>query len=105
DISRSRISQLIAEGAVTGPDGATRAPAQKVRAGDCYRLLLPQEADALPNPEPIPLSILFEDPHLIVVDKPPGMVVHPAPGAGSGTLVNALLAHCGEGIQDVGDPA
>lgn len=104
DISRSRISQLIAEGAVAGPEGATLVPAQKVRAGDCYRLLLPQEADALPLPEAIPLSIIFEDAHLIVVDKPPGMVVHPAPGAESGTLVNALLAHCGEGIQDVGDP-
>ena len=105
DISRSRISQIIAGGAVTGPRNATLAPAQKVRAGDCYRLLLPQEAGPLPGPEPIPLSVLFEDEDLIVIDKPPGMVVHPAPGAERGTLVNALLAHCGEGLRNVGDPA
>lgn len=105
EISRSRISQLITEGAVTGPPGMTLAPARKVGAGECYRLLLPQEADALPLPEPIPLSIIFEDAHLIIVDKPAGMVVHPAPGAESGTLVNALLAHCGESIRNVGDPA
>lgn len=103
-LSRSRITRLIADGAVTGSEGESPAGARKARAGDCYQLALPPVIGGLPLPEPIPLSIIFEDPHLLVVDKPPGMVVHPAPGAESGTLVNALLAHCGESIADVGDP-
>ena len=102
-LSRSRIGQLIAAGALTGPDGATVAePARKVKAGERYRLALPPPADPEPRPEAIPLAIAYEDEHLIVVDKPAGMVVHPAPGAETGTLVNALLAHCGASLQGIG---
>jgi 23S rRNA pseudouridine1911/1915/1917 synthase len=102
-LSRSRIGQLIAAGALTGPDGATVAePARKVKAGERYRLAVPPPADPEPRPEPIPLAIACEDEHLIVVDKPAGMVVHPAPGAETGTLVNALLAHCGESLKGIG---
>lgn len=110
-LSRSRIGRLIAEGAVESigegaPEarGATvRDPARKAQAGEAYRLTLPPPADLVPRPEPIPLAIAFEDDHLVVVDKPAGMVVHPAPGAESGTLVNALLAHCGETLPVTGD--
>ena len=102
-LSRSRIGQLMADGAVAGPDGTTVAePARKVKPGERYWLMLPPAADPEPQPEPIPLAIAYEDPHLIVVDKPAGMVVHPAPGAETGTLVNALLAHCGEGLTGIG---
>lgn len=105
EISRSRITQLIIAGAVTGPGDRAPAPAQKARSGDHYQLLLPPRPPAEPRPEAIPLSIIFEDRELIVVDKPAGMVVHPAPGAESGTLVNALLAHCGPEISQIGDPS
>ena len=102
-LSRSRIGQLTAAGAVAGPDGATVTdPARKVKPGERYRLAMPPAADPEPRPEAIPLSIAYEDEHLIVVDKPAGMVVHPAPGAETGTLVNALLAHCGKSLAGIG---
>jgi 23S rRNA pseudouridine1911/1915/1917 synthase len=102
-LSRSRIVQLIGAGALTGPDGATVAePAGKVKPGERYRLVLPPATDPEPRPEAIPLAVAYEDAHLIVVDKPAGMVVHPAPGAETGTLVNALLAHCGESLLGIG---
>lgn len=102
-LSRSRIGALIAAGAVAGPDGATLAEAaRKVKPGERYLLALPPAADPEPRPEPIPLSIAHEDDHLIVVDKAAGMVVHPAPGAETGTLVNALLAHCGGSLTGIG---
>jgi 23S rRNA pseudouridine1911/1915/1917 synthase len=102
-LSRSRIGQLINEGALAGPDGATlKEPARKVKPGERYWLALPPTVHAEPLPEPIPLAIAYEDEHLIVVDKPAGMVVHPAPGAETGTLVNALLAHCGESLTGIG---
>ena len=102
-LSRSRIARLIEEGAVTDPAGRTVAePRRKVKPGERYRLALPEPAPAAPAAEAIPLSILHEDADLLVVDKPAGMVVHPAPGAGSGTLVNALLAHCGDTLPGIG---
>ena len=101
-LSRSRIGQLIAGGAVAGPKGTLTEPARKAGAGERYRLTLPPVVDAEPRPEDIPLSIAWEDEHLVVVDKPAGMVVHPAPGAETGTLVNALLAHCGAGLTGIG---
>lgn len=103
-LSRSRIGHLIAAGAVQGPHGPVTDQARKARAGECYRLTLPPPVDIQPRPEAIPLNIAWEDEHLIIVDKPSGMVVHPAPGAETGTLVNALLAHCGEGLTRIGDP-
>ena len=99
-LSRSRLQALIAEGAVSraGPGGAPGEPVTnhkgRVKAGEAYCVVPPPPAPAEPAAEDIPLSVLYEDGHLIVVDKPAGMVVHPAPGAESGTLVNALLHHC-----------
>lgn len=101
-LSRSRIGQLIAEGAVFDAEGVVMTPRRKSRMGERYGLALPPPVDIEPQPEPIPLSVAFEDEHLIVVDKPAGMVVHPAPGWPSGTLVNALLAHCGDGLTGIG---
>ncbi|MGG7565998.1 RluA family pseudouridine synthase [Rhodovulum sp. DZ06] len=99
-LSRSRLQALIAEGAVSraGPDGGPGEVVTnhkgRVKAGEAYCVLPPPPAPAEPAAEDIPLSVLYEDKHLVVVDKPAGMVVHPAPGAESGTLVNALLHHC-----------
>lgn len=101
--SRSRIAQAIADNAVTDPSGSVVTDAKrKVKAGESFVLVLPAPAPATPQPEAIPLSVLFEDSDLIVVDKPAGMVVHPAPGAETGTLVNALLAHCGDSLTGIG---
>ena len=102
-LSRSRISRLIAEGCLRGPDGGTlEDPARKVKPGLEVALTLPSPVDAEPAPEAIPLDIVHEDRDLIVVNKPAGMVVHPAPGAETGTLVNALLAHCGRELAGIG---
>jgi len=102
-LSRSRLARLIAEGAVAGPGGVTVSePRRKVKAGETFAVALPAPGPALPEAEAIPLDIVFEDDHLIVVDKPAGMVVHPAPGSPAGTLVNALLAHCGQSLAGIG---
>jgi 23S rRNA pseudouridine1911/1915/1917 synthase len=77
-------------------------PAEPARAGSTYVLMLPEPAPAAPRPQAIPFPILFEDRDLIVLDKPAGLVVHPAPGNPDGTLVNALLAHCGPGFTGIG---
>lgn len=92
DLSRSRIQKLISEGAVRlGGSPAKRA--HVVRAGDEVDVEVPEPRAASIEPQDIPLSILHEDEHLIAIDKPPGIVVHPSPGHDSGTLVNALLHH------------
>ncbi|HEX3984540.1 MAG TPA: RluA family pseudouridine synthase, partial [Acidisoma sp.] len=75
---------------------------EPVQAGAAYALTIPEAAPATPQPENIPLSVLYEDSDLIVIDKPAGLVVHPAPGNYEGTLVNALLAHCGESLTGIG---
>ncbi len=93
DLSRSRIQALIRAGHIT-LNGQTFKEHRKTRAGDAIRVLVPPPADAVPRPEPIPLELLYEDADLIVVNKPAGLVVHPAAGHPSGTLVNALLQHC-----------
>jgi 23S rRNA pseudouridine1911/1915/1917 synthase len=77
-------------------------PAEPARAGSIYTLMLPEPAPAAPRPQVIPFPILFEDRDLIVLDKPAGLVVHPAAGNPDGTLVNALLAHCGPGFTGIG---
>ncbi len=100
--SRSRLTTLIRDGAVS-LDGATVTDARaKVKSGAVYVLTVPDAIGAEPEPEAIPLSIVFEDAHLVVIDKPAGMVVHPAPGAERGTLVNALLHHCGDTLSGIG---
>ena len=104
EISRARLQALIAEGALSFAGQAVTDGSRKAQAGD-YRLLMPPPTPAEPEPEAIPLSVLFEDAHLIVVDKPAGMAAHPAPGCESGTLVNALLHHCGASLSGVGGVA
>jgi 23S rRNA pseudouridine1911/1915/1917 synthase len=102
-LSRSRIAQLLAEEAVTDGAGETVGDAKrKVKTGETFALDIPPPLPIDPEPEDIPLTILHEDADLIVVDKPAGMVVHPAPGAETGTLVNALLHHCGAGLTGIG---
>jgi len=104
-MSRSRLRTLIEDGRVTANGAAATDPSAKVVAGAVYVIDPPPPADAEPKPEAIPLDILFEDKHLIVIDKPPGMVVHPAAGQESGTLVNALLHHCGASLTGIGGVA
>ena len=94
-MSRSRIQQLIGAGHVTIGGKAVKG-SRRVREGETIALSIPPPRSARIAPEALPLNVLFEDAHLLVVDKPPGMVVHPAPGHASGTLVNAVLARCPE---------
>jgi 23S rRNA pseudouridine1911/1915/1917 synthase len=101
-ISRSRVKTLIDEGRLRGAGGLVTQPAEPVRAGATYILDLPAATAATPLPQAIPFPILYEDDDLIVLDKPAGLVVHPAPGNLDGTLVNALLAHCGPGFTGIG---
>jgi 23S rRNA pseudouridine1911/1915/1917 synthase len=92
DLSRSRIQKLIDEGAAR-VGGATARRSRVVKAGDEVSIEVPEPRRASLEAEDIPLAILYEDEHLLAIDKPPGLVVHPAPGHSSGTLVNALLHH------------
>lgn len=102
NLSRSRLAKLIAEGAVTrGGEALTDAKA-KVTEGEVIEITVPVAEETHMLPEAIPLEVVWEDHDLIVVNKPAGMVVHPAPGTPSGTLVNALLAHCGDDLSGVG---
>ncbi len=102
EISRSRFKDLIKQGHVTIGQQETRAPNYRMSAGDEVTAILPPPEDPVPKAENIPLDIAFEDEHLIVVDKPAGLVVHPAAGNWSGTLVNALIAHCGDSLSGIG---
>ena len=101
-LSRSRLMRMIAEGAVSRGGVAVEDPKAKVAAGDVFVLRLDEAVDLEAVAEDIPLSVVWEDSDLIVIDKPVGMVVHPAPGTPSGTLVNALLHHCGDTLSGVG---
>jgi 23S rRNA pseudouridine1911/1915/1917 synthase len=101
-LSRSRLARLIAEGAVTKDGIAVTDVKAKAVAGETYVLALPPAEDSPIGAEAIPLVVVYEDAELIVIDKPAGMVVHPAPGSKSGTLVNALIAHCGDTLSGVG---
>jgi 23S rRNA pseudouridine1911/1915/1917 synthase len=98
--SRSQLKRLIDEGRCR-VNGLEARPARRLRAGDAVSLTVPPPVPAEAQPEEIALVVLYEDDELIVIDKPPGMVMHPAAGHGHGTLVNALLAHC-PGIAGVG---
>lgn len=101
-LSRTRLMKMIADGAVFRAGEALTDPKIRVEDGEVITLFLdpPLSVDTLA--EDIPLTVVYEDDHLIVVDKPVGMVVHPAPGTPSGTLVNALLAHCGDTLSGIG---
>jgi 23S rRNA pseudouridine1911/1915/1917 synthase len=93
-ISRNRIQSMIKEG-LARVDGKIEKPGYKVKLGESITLELPEKKVHEVLPEPIPLYVIYEDPHIIVLNKPPGLVVHPAPGNYTGTLVNALLYHYG----------
>ena len=102
-LSRSRLQALIEEGAVTRVgDGGLVAGRTSVKAGDVYRIALAPPRPAEPVGEDIALTIVHEDRDLIVIDKPAGLVVHPAAGHETGTLVNALIAHCGDSLSGIG---
>lgn len=104
-LSRSRLKALIEAGAVFRNGTPENDPAAALKAGDVIRVDLPPLEPAAPAGEDIALVVLYEDDDLIVIDKPAGMTVHPAPGAPSGTLVNALIAHCGASLSGVGGVA
>jgi 23S rRNA pseudouridine1911/1915/1917 synthase len=101
-LSRTRLGRLIADGAVSVDGAVLTDPKARIEAGSVVTISVEEAQDSHILPEDIPLEVVFEDPDLIVVNKPAGMVVHPAPGTPSGTLVNALLAHCGETLSGVG---
>jgi len=103
-LSRARLQALLAEGAVRR-DGQPVAGGSAKAAPGLYTVTLPPVAPADPQPEAIPLTVLFEDADLIVIDKPAGMAAHPAPGSETGTLVNALLHHCGDSLSGIGGVA
>ncbi|MDX1541572.1 MAG: RluA family pseudouridine synthase [Geminicoccaceae bacterium] len=105
-LSRSRIHALLAAGEIRESSGAAApAPSNRVRPGQRFVVHLPAPAAALPEPEARPLEVVFEDEHLLVLAKPAGLVVHPAPGHAAGTLVNALLAHCAGSLSGIGGVA
>lgn len=100
--SRSRVQALIKTGRVNGAGGTLVDPGLKVKPGLEVVVAVPEPEPAQPEAESLPLTIVYEDAHLIVIDKPAGLVVHPAAGHATGTLVNALLAHCGDSLSGIG---
>ena len=102
NLSRSRLKALILAGSVTVKGAPVRDPAYHVTAGDTITIDVPQAVPPEPKGEDIALDIMFEDDDIIVIDKPKGLVVHPAAGHETGTLVNALIAHCGESLSGIG---
>lgn len=101
-LTRTRIQTLIDEKKLFCCDKIIPLASHKVRAGEIYTLTIPTPENAIPLAENIPLAILYEDADLLVLNKPAGMVVHPAPGHHQSTLVNALLAHCKESLSGIG---
>lgn len=104
-LSRERLKVLINAGQVTSDGGAVRDPSRRSRAGERFAVAVPAPAPAHNEAQDIPLVVAFEDEHLIVVDKPAGLVVHPAAGNLDGTLVNALLHYCGGSLSGIGGVA
>jgi 23S rRNA pseudouridine1911/1915/1917 synthase len=102
DLSRARVRGLIEKGHVSGARATILEPDYRVKPAEIFHINVPEAEPAEPQPENIPLTVLYEDDALIVIDKPVGLVVHPAAGHWSGTLVNALLAHCGESLSGIG---
>ncbi len=101
-LTRSRLKRLIEEGRLTVDGAPVTEASTKARAGQALALEVPPPAAARPAAQAIALDVVYEDEHLIVVDKPAGLVVHPAPGNPDRTLVNALIAHCGESLRGIG---
>lgn len=105
DLSRSRLNALIDRGLVTVDGTIVTKPATRVKTGQELHISIPPVEPAETKPEKLPLTIVYEDDWLLVIDKPAGLVVHPAPGNRNGTLVNALLAHCGDSLSGIGGVA
>jgi len=104
-LSRERLKVLTKAGALSREGKAVRDPATKVKGDERFILAVPDPVPAHNEPQEIPLPIVFEDEHLLVIDKPAGLVVHPAAGNRDGTLVNALLHHCGDSLSGIGGVA
>ena len=102
ELSRARLQQLIKLGCVSLKGDMLTDGAVKIHSGDAYQIVIPPPEDANPEPEDIALDVVYEDEDLIVINKPAGMTVHPAPGAYHGTLVNALLYHCQGNLSGIG---
>ncbi len=101
-LSRSRLKRLIEGGCLSSGGAAVAEPSYRVKAGQTFAIIVPEAAPAIPQAQAIPLDIVYEDNDIIVIDKPAGLVVHPAPGNPDRTLVNALIAHCGDSLTGVG---
>ena len=101
-LSRSRLKALVLAGHVAIGGRTIRDPGYRVNAGEEVSLAVPPPEPAVPRAEDIPLDVLYEDADIIVINKPKGLVVHPAAGHWTGTLVNALIAHCGESLSGIG---
>lgn len=102
DLSRSRLKALVLEGEVSVNDEICRDPSRKMKEGVVLSLAVPPPVESTPEPENIPLEIVYEDEALLVINKQAGLVVHPGAGNWSGTLVNALLYHCGDTLSGIG---
>lgn len=102
DLSRSRIKSLLQDGHVTESGQTISDPSYRVKPETAFQVTVPAPEDATPAAQNIPLTVVYEDADLLVIDKPAGLVVHPGPGQPDGTLVNALLAHCGDSLSGVG---
>ena len=102
ELSRSRLKALIEAGAVAVDGRTIRDPNERVNSGAAIAVDVPPPQPAKPKAEAIPLNVVYEDNDLIVIDKPAGLVVHPAAGHATGTLVNALIAHCGDSLSGIG---
>jgi len=101
-LSRTRLKALIEQGRVTLAGATIADPSHRVKPGETFVVVVPAPVPAAPRPQEIPLSIVYEDDEVIVIDKPAGLVVHPAAGSRENTLVNALLAHCGGSLSGIG---
>ena len=102
DLSRARLQALIADGTVRRDGLQIADGSARVKPGERFSVTVPDARPATPSPEAIPLDVLYEDEHLLVLEKPAGMVVHPAPGHSTGTLVHALLHHCAGSLSGIG---
>lgn len=102
DLSRARLQALLAAGDVERDGVLIEEGSSRVKPGQRFAVHLPEPVAAAPAPEALALDVLFEDEHLVVLDKPAGLVVHPAPGHAGGTLVNALLHHCAGSLSGIG---
>ena len=102
EVSRARFQKLIAEGQVSVEGQAVTETRHKLKIGQVVKAVIPPSIAAEPEGETIPLSVIYEDKDLIIIDKPAGLVVHPGAGNETGTLVNALIAHCGDSLSGIG---